>query len=172
MRKTLLTESQDDDNDGNNKSTDPSEPVTVPDPAEAVNATEAHLTEGLPENARGGQESAWISHWLDQVRDIEEIAVCEVVDFGASLSALRSKTDLAHPSPPKMLIDSGDIASVAGRAWICKWLQLAVISSFPTVSPISKVFRFGNQCAYPSSGLIRANGRGSARTSGGGETVL
>ena len=67
-------------------------------------------------------------------------------------------------SIPQLLIDSGASASVCGRSWVRKWLSLAGIKTFPKMSKSSKSFRFGNQCTYPSEGVVYLNGRVDAFT--------
>ena len=125
----------------------------------------ALVNNDVPDVSWNDKESAWISQWLDQVQDVEEIAVCEVVDIIGSLSVLHSKTDLAPISSSTMLMYSGDWAFAAGRMWILNWLKLAGVDSLPPMTRSAKVFRLRNHRIYPSEGLLRLNGHVKAQNS-------
>ena len=121
------------------------------------NAGSAQVPEAVSENAFGDHESEWVARRLDQIQDIEEIAVGEVVNLGSSLTVLHTKTDLMPLDTPQLLIDSGASASLAGRPWVSRRLKLAGIKSYPSMTRSSEVPRFGNPCAYPSEWAIRLN---------------
>ena len=167
VRKTMMAESHLDDSTGE-VITDyqPETPVEAP-LGDQTSVVPPVTNEDCPEQQWGNNESAWISQWLEQVQDIEEIAVCEMVDLRPSLSVLHAKTDFKSLSSPQVLIDSGASASVSGRGWINRWLLMAGIHTFPPLRPSNKIFRFGNQCSYPSEGVLQLNGRVQALSDSG-----
>ena len=159
LRSTMLADTLGDPINSEDKIDIPSE-LTPENVTDETNPMVVSQDVGvLAEDCCYDPESAWVSQWLDQVHDVEEIAVCEVVDSQTSLSVLHTKTDLMSLSTPQLLIDSGASASVAGREWIKQWLLLAGITTFPVLQPSDKVFRFGNMCTYASAGIVHLNGR-------------
>ena len=124
------------------------------------------MDDGTREVDAQNQESAWISQWLDQVRDIEEIAVCEVIPYDSSRDVLHANADPMTLSRPRVLIDSGASSSVVGRPWVTRWVNLAGISQFPVCTPSNRVFRFGNKMSYGSCGMVLLSGKVSAVKNG------
>ena len=91
VQKTLVSAAQESDGCVDFIETDQS--ATTPEVTSAgmENDANAPLTAEVSENSRNVQESAWISQWIDQVQDVEEIAAREVVHLGLPLSVLRTK---------------------------------------------------------------------------------
>ena len=149
VKKTVLADSANPEVDDEPYEAD--RPVVSQDPGsrEGMSTEDVPVSNEVPDVLWNDQQSAWISHWIDQVQDVEEIAVCEVFDTGSSLSVLHNKTALMPLSSPIMLIDSGASASSAGRLWILKWLKLAGVDSLPPHDSQLESFPFWKSAHLP-----------------------
>ena len=114
----------------------------------------------LANRVSGNQESARISQWIAQVRDIEEIAACEAFCYDSSLDAIRANADPMTPYRPTTLVDNGAASSDVGRSWVVRWHNLDRISQFLVCIPSNRAFRFGNKMTYSSRGAFLLSGKG------------